>query len=165
MGVILVLGQMLLAPAFALDPLPKPSGAVILTVDGQIALSNTLDGKAVFDLAMLQALPKTAFTTTTIWTDGPQAFEGVRIADLLARLGSTGNEIRAFAANDYEIRFPTIDATEHDALIAYRLNGGDLPVTNKGPLWIVYPFDRDPSLQAERFQGESVWNLETLTLY
>lgn len=162
---VLMLGQISLAPAFALDPLPAPTGAVILTVDGKIAVHNTADSKAEFDMAMLQALPHSGFKTGTIWTDGVQNFEGVSIADLLARLGTDGTEIRAFAANDYEIRFPVEDATLHGGIIAYAINGAPLPVTNKGPLWIVYPFDRDPSLQVERFQGESVWNLEAMTLY
>lgn len=166
---VILLGQMLLAPALtaaiALEPLPVPSGQVVLTVDGNIALHNNADGQAQFDMAMLQALPKTSFKTSTIWTDGVQTFEGVLIADLLTRLGNEGTEIRAYAANDYEFRFPVSDASKHDGLIAYHINGAPLPVTNKGPLWIVYPFDRDPGLQAETFQSESVWNLETMTLY
>ncbi len=113
---------------------------------------------------MLQALPVTRFKTSTIWTDGVLAFEGVSVADLLARVGSEGDEIQAVAANDYEIRFPVGDASDHDGLIAYRINGSPVPASNKGPLWIVYPFDRDPDLQSERFQGESVWSLETMTL-
>jgi hypothetical protein len=161
---VFLLGQIFLTPAYALDPLPAPTGKIILTLDGRIALHNTADGKAAFDLAMLQALPVTRFRTSTIWTDGVQAFEGVSIANLLARVGSEGSEIQAVAANDYEIRFPVSDASDHGGLIAYQINGSLLPVSNKGPLWIVYPFDRDPDLQTERFQGESVWSLETMTL-
>lgn len=162
-AVVLLLGGQL--PARAIEPLPVPTGEVILTVDGKIAAHNTADGKAQFDLAMLQALPKSGFRTTTIWTDGMQAFEGVSFKDLLARLGGEATGIYAFAANDYEIRFPAADATDNGGIIAYRLNGEDLPVTNKGPLWIVYPYDADRALQSERFQGESVWSLETITLY
>lgn len=161
----LLLGQLVLGPALALDPLPAPSGPVLLTVVGRIALHNTADGKAEFDLAMLQALPKSSFATTTIWTDGMQAFEGVSVADLLARLGSDGTEIDAMATNDYEFRFPVSDAIDHGAIIAYAANGALLPDSNKGPLWIVYPYDQDPVLRTERFMSQSVWGLETMTLY
>ena len=162
---VLLLGQLVLGPALALDPLPAPSGPVLLTVSGKIAVHNTADGKAAFDLSMLQALPKSGFSTTTIWTDGMQAFEGVKVADLLARLGSNGAEINAVASNDYEFRFPVSDAVDHGAIIAYAVNGAALPDSNKGPLWIVYPYDQDPILRTERFMSQSVWSLETMMLY
>lgn len=162
---VLLLSQLVLGPAFALDPLPAPSGPVLLTVSGKIAVHNTADGKAAFDLAMLQALPKSSFATTTIWTDGIQAFEGVSVADLLARLGSDAAEIYAVASNEYEFRFPVSDAIDHGAIIAYAANGAALPDSNKGPLWIVYPYDKDPMLRTERFMNQSVWNLEIITLY
>ncbi|WP_374654143.1 molybdopterin-dependent oxidoreductase [Dongia sp.] len=162
-GAVLLLG--LSVPALALDPLPAPQGPVLLTVAGKIAIGNTPGGRAEFDLDMLRALPRSGFATSTIWTDGVQRFEGVLVADLLARLGATASEIDATAANDYEIRFPAADATEHGALIAYAANGAPLPDDNKGPLWIVYPYDRDEALRSERFISQSVWSLETMTVY
>lgn len=161
---VILLGQFILAQAMALEPLPVPSGPVILIVDGKIGVTNTEDGKAAFDLAMLEALPHSSFTTATIWTDGPQTFEGARITDLLTRLGSDAGEIKAVATNDYEIRFPVKDASDHGGLIAYRANGALLPPGNKGPLWIVFPYDSDPLLQSERFQSQSIWSLATMTL-
>ncbi len=154
-----------LVPAAAVEPLPAPTGPVILVLDGKLDLHNTADGKAAFDLAMLQALPKSSFTTTTIWTDGKQSFEGVKIADLLARLGATPAELNALATNDYEIRFPAGDALDHGAIIAYAQNGVAIPLNNKGPLWIVYPYDADSMLSNERFLSQSVWSLDHVTLY
>ncbi|WP_374380982.1 molybdopterin-dependent oxidoreductase [Dongia sp.] len=164
-GLLLLLAPLVGGRALAIEPLPAPTGEVILVIDGKLGASNRPDGKAAFDLAMLQALPKTSFTTTTIWTDGPQTFEGVRIADLLARLGAAPAEINAVATNDYEIRFPASDATDNDGLIAYVANGAPLPADNKGPLWIVYPYDRTASLQTERFLSQSVWGVDSISLY
>nr|WP_298690676.1 molybdopterin-dependent oxidoreductase [uncultured Dongia sp.] len=149
----------------ALEPLPAPTGSVILTVGGKIAIHNTANNEAAFDLAMLEALPRSSFKTTTIWTDGVQEFVGVSVTDLLSRLGSDATQINAIATNDYEIRFPVSDASEHGGIVAYRANGKPLPPGNKGPLWIIFPFDSDPLLQSERFQGESIWNLATMTLH
>lgn len=154
-----------LAPAAAIDPLPAPSGPVILVIDGKLDTHNTADGKAAFDLAMLKALPKTSFATTTIWTDGMQTFEGVAIADLMARLAVKPAEIDAQATNDYEIRFAAGDALDHGAIIAYAQNGAAIPPDNKGPLWIVYPYDREADLSNERFLSQSVWSLDHMTLY
>ena len=152
-------------PAGAIEPLPAPTGPVVLVLDGKLDTHNTADGKAAFDLAMLQALPKTGFTTTTIWTDGSQTFEGVKIADLLSRLGAKPAELNALATNDYEIRFPAADALDHGAIIAYAQNGAAIPLDNKGPLWIVYPYDQDAELANERYLSQSVWSLDHMTLY
>jgi len=152
-------------PAAAIEPLPAPTGPVILVVDGKLDTHNTADKTAAFDLAMLQALPKTGFATKTIWTNGMQNFEGVKIADLLARLGAAPTEINALATNDYEIRIPIGDALDHGAIIAYAQNGGAIPLNNKGPLWIVYPYDQEAALSDERFLSQSVWSLDRMTLY
>jgi hypothetical protein len=161
---VMLLGFAIWQGALAVEPLPAPSGPVILTVDGKIAVHNTADNMAAFDLAMLEALPQSSFKTTTIWTDGVQEFVGVSVADLLSRLGSDATQINAVATNDYEIRFPVTDVRDNGGIIAYRANGKPLPRSNKGPLWIVFPFDADPALATERFQGESIWNLATMTL-
>lgn len=154
-----------ISSAAAVEPLPAPSGPVILELDGKLDAHNTADGKAAFDMAMLQALPKTSYTTSTIWTDGVQTFDGVKVADLLARLGAKPAEINALATNDYEIRFPAADALGKGAIIAYAQNGAAIPPDNKGPLWIVYPYDQDAELSNERYLGQSVWGLDHMTLY
>ncbi len=48
--------------------LGQPAGAVILSVKGKIAVTNNGD-TADFDMAMLEALPRTSFKTSTPWTD------------------------------------------------------------------------------------------------
>ncbi|MDY0872164.1 molybdopterin-dependent oxidoreductase [Dongia rigui] len=154
-----------LPPAAAVEPLPAPTGPVVLVLEGTLDAHNTIDGKAAFDMAMLQALPKTAFNTTTIWTDGLQTFEGVKIADLMARLGAKPAEFNALATNDYEMSFPASDALDHGAIIAYAQNGAAIPLDNKGPLWIVYPYDQDAELANDRYLSQSVWSLDHMTLY
>ena len=51
-------------------------GDIILTLTGITAADGT-KVSATYDLAMLQALPKTSFSTTTMWTQGVQSFDGV----------------------------------------------------------------------------------------
>ena len=56
--------------------LAPPQGRILLTVTGTIGTTNHEDA-AAFDLDMLRDLGAETFETTTIWTDGPQTFEGV----------------------------------------------------------------------------------------
>lgn len=153
-----------LAPKAVAADLAPPAGTVILTVAGKIALTNAPDGQARLDLAQLLALPSRTIETTTPWTEGVQSFTGVAVAELLKYLGADGVRLHATATNAYEVDFPVTDATNHDGIIAYLQNGSPL-ADDKGPLWIVFPYDSDPALLGDRFQNASIWNLATLTLH
>lgn len=141
-----------------------PRGAVVLTVEGHIAVHNS--GRAeVLDMAMLRALPHRSFTTTTVWTAGPQRFEGVLLRDLVKRLGVTGNAvIVAHAVNDYEARIPLSDATDPGPIVAYSRNGEPMTLREKGPLWLVYPYDQSAKWQTEVVYSRSIWQLDHMTI-
>ncbi len=117
----------------------------------------------VFELEDLQALPLTTIRTSTPWTEGEQVFDGIALKDLLAETGFTGTTILALALNDYEVEFPLSAALESRALIAYRRNGEAMSVREKGPYWIVFPYD-DISGDQVSVRAWSVWQLVSLTL-
>jgi len=145
------------------EELGHPAGEVLLTVTGAIEASNSEDG-ARFDLDMLRTLPVTRYETTTIWTDGVQVFEGALLRDVLEAVGATGSELRAVALNDYAITFPVDGEEEDHALIAYRMNGDRMSVRNKGPLWIVYPYDADAAFRTEIIYARSIWQLHRIEI-
>lgn len=145
--------------------LAAPTGKVILDVSGSIAVTNTPEGSAAFDRAMLAAMPRSAIETTTPWTEGAQRFEGVLLADLVARLGATGTRITARALNDYSYAFDLADAMSHGALIADHTNGKQMSVRERGPLWIVFPLDEMKGMtEVERHEMQSrmVWQLKQI---
>lgn len=153
-------GVMALAAGAALaqDALPAPTGEVILTVTGEIGRTNA--GKtATFDLAMLQALDPVTVTTSTIWTDGPQEFRGVSMARLMQEVGATGTMIAASALNDYTVQIPMTDAVEGGAVLAFEANGAELSVRDKGPLWVIYPYDSSKDYQSEVIYARSIWQV------
>jgi hypothetical protein len=49
------------------------------------------------------------------------------------------------------------------AILAYRMNGAELSVRDKGPLWIMFPFDDKPELKSELIYSQSVWQLRKMT--
>lgn len=149
------------APAAAAE-LGAPQGDVILTVEGAIAVRNAGD-HSEFDIAMLEALPHTVVKTATPWTEGVATFEGVTLADLLRAVGATGTTIEASALNDYAADLSPADAAM-GAVIAYRVNGNYMSVREKGPLWIIYPFDSNPSLKSETIYSRCVWQLKSLKI-
>ena len=134
---------------------------MILTVSGDIAATNAGE-TAEFDLAMLEELGTTEFETSTIWTDGPQSFEGVALDDLMAALGVEGGTLRATAINDYSIEIPVSDAVEGGPILAYRRDGRAMSIRDKGPLWVVYPYDENADYRTEVVYSRSVWQLDRI---
>lgn len=148
-----------LAPARALE---APAGKVLLTVTGQIGERNSPEG-AQFDFAMLEKLPQHSFKTKTPWYPEPRKFTGVRLRDLLAALGAPNRtSVSAEAINDYRATIPAEDWTEHDLLIAWRLDDAPMAVRDKGPLVVIYPFDADPKLRNAVRYSRAVWQLRRI---
>lgn len=143
--------------------LEQPKGKPVLTVGGAIAATNR-GGKAVFDMAMLEALPQTTFTTSTPWDDRPIRFSGPLLRDVLAAVqaGAQANGLKATALNDYRIQIPVADAKRFDVIMATRLDGQPMSVRTRGPLFIVYPFDSRPELQGATYYERSIWQLKSL---
>jgi hypothetical protein len=130
----------------------------VLRVDGKVTKPRS------FDLALLKALPVTRVTTMTPWTDGENLYEGVRVRDLLERLGAEGNVVLADAVDDYQVKIPMEDIRDYDVIIAYAMNGKPLPPDDKGPLWVIYPYSEHYRLQKDLYFSRSVWQLNRLTV-
>jgi hypothetical protein len=147
-------------PAVAAD-LPKPQGPVVLTVHG--AIENTTDGSdALFDRDLLEALPVSSFRTSTIWTEKEIEFTGVALNDLLAYVRAKGSVLRATALNDYRVDIPVSDAVQGGPIVAYRTDGTYMSARDKGPLWIVYPYNSNPDHQSEVIYSRSIWQLDEI---
>lgn len=142
--------------------LDAPAGPVLLTVSGAIENSNTSNGDAAFDREMLQALGAETIETTTIWTEGKQSFEGVSLQVLMDAVGATGSNLKATAINDYSVEIPAEDWVENGPIVAYSNNGEEMSVRDKGPLWVVYPYDSSPNYQTEVIYSRSIWQLDRI---
>lgn len=149
--------------AAAETALLKPSGTVILTISGKISVFNT-DATAQFDRNMLEALGWSSFTTMTPWYDAPVTFAGVPMSKLMHMVGAKGDTAIATALNDYETKIPVSDFEEFNVLLALKRNGEYMPVRDKGPLFIVYPYDSAPELRSQKYYGRSAWQLARIVI-
>jgi hypothetical protein len=143
--------------------LPMPTGKVILTISGKIAACNVGE-IAQFDRGMLEALDWSSFTTLTPWYDTPVTFAGVRMSSLMRTVQAGGETVVATALNDYETKIPISDFTEFNVLLALKRNGNYMPVRDKGPLFIVYPYDAASELKSQKYYGRSAWQLARLAV-
>ena len=112
-----------------------------------------------FTIADLMLLPATKFTTSTIWTAEEQTFTGVELAELIKHLEIEAHVLHAVALDEYYFDLPISDAVPGGAIVAYLNNGKRMTVREKGPLWIVYPYDKNEKFQTEEIYARSVWSL------
>jgi len=143
--------------------LAAPAGRVILTISGRITRRNS-EETAQFDIPMLEALGTQSFTTTTPWYNGPVTFEGVPMARLLREVGASGTTLTAQALNDYSTDIPIADFEKYPVLLALKRDGAYMPVRDKGPLFIVYPYDSDPALKHQQFYSRSAWQVARMII-
>lgn len=147
-------------PAMALD---APKGPVVLTVKGSITETNGPDG-ASFDIEMLNALAQRTTVTKTPWTEGEPSFTGPLGSAILDAVGASGTTMVVTALNDYAAEVPLADFREHEVILATAQDGQPLSVRDKGPLFLIYPFDSNPDLYTEAYFSRSVWQIKSIEI-
>ena len=133
------------------------SAQTLLTITG-----NGIAEPITLDKAALESMGEQSFETTTIWTEGVQSFTGVSLVALLQSLGVSEGVLLASAINDYTVEIPVSDAVENGPIIAYERNGKDMSIRDKGPLWVVYPYDANIDYQTEVVYSRSIWQLDRI---
>ena len=149
---------MLAGPAHALE---APQGKVVLSISGLITQKNAA-GRADFDMAMLAALPQHSFTTRTPWFAETKKFTGPLLRDVLATVGAQGKALKATGLNNFNSHMPADDAVQFPVIVAWLMDGKPMPIRDKGPLFIVYPYDTDVELRSTRYYNRSAWQLRAI---
>ncbi|WP_374520510.1 molybdopterin-dependent oxidoreductase [Hydrogenophaga sp.] len=143
--------------------LSEPKGKVVLTIKGNIGAKNR-GNEAALDMNMLSTLPQHTFTTNTPWSKVPVKFTGPKLVDVLKLVRAKGTSIKASAINDYHITIPAEDATRFDVVVARLINDQPIPVREKGPLFVIYPFDSSADLRTSTYYERSIWQLKSLDI-
>lgn len=136
------------------------SEPIILTIDGAIA------GGVPVELTrtQLEAIGAASITTATPWHEGTPQFEGVPMSALLEHVGATGEMADVVALNDYRTSIPVSDFTEYPVLLALKQDGEYMSVRDKGPMFIIYPFDDFDELRADIYYSRSAWQVRSITI-
>ena len=130
---------------------PAPAGAAVVT-----------QGLARFDMAMLAAMPQHRFSTATPWYANTRRFAGPLLRDVLASAGAQGETLRLIALNDYRVDMPFLDAQRFDVVVARLLDGQPMAVRDKGPLFVIYPFDSQRELRSAVYYSRCAWQLRQI---
>lgn len=145
--------------AVALDSTAGSKAArVVLTVSGPGDFTRD------FTVSDLEKLPRAEIRTKTPWHDGLQHFEGVSLQALMDNLGIRGRDAEVVALNRYRTTIPVSDFAEFKPILAYRRNGAPMEIREKGPLFIIYPYDSNPALKNETYFGRSAWQVRSISV-
>ena len=145
------------SPSYA-ETFDPPAGDPILTISGRISRTNSGD-RAMFDRDMLEALGVTSFKTNTPWYSSVVIFEGIKMTTLMDRVQAKGELLMVTALNDYTSDIPIEDFVRYEPILALKRDGKYMAISDKGPLFIVYPYDKVPELRSQRFYSRSAWQI------
>ena len=106
----------------------------------------------------------TKIVTHTPWHDGAVTFEGVSARALMKNVGAKGDHVAIAALDNYSVSVPLADFDDHGVVFAYKLNGKPMSVEDKGPLFLIYPFDAEPALANETYYSRSIWQIARITV-
>lgn len=134
---------------------------ILLTVTPQAQPKSPI---AQLDRETLSTLPTTEFRTSTIWTAGPQTFTGVALSSLVDMLEIEAEALRAISVSDFAIDIPLDEIGPDAPIIAYLRDGAPMSRRDKGPLWLLYPYDSDKKYQSEVTYTRSVAQLDRIEI-
>ena len=157
----IVLGAPLAGLAGVAAAIEAPLGQVVLSIGSASAEPKK---RSDFDMAMLKRMAQRSIRTETPWYSGERTFSGPLLREVLAAVGATGKTMHMIALNDYVVEIPLADAQEHDVILAHELDGKPMSVREKGPLFVMYPFDAKPHLRNAVYFGRCVWQLRSIEL-
>ncbi len=163
MRLIVMLLSFALSTQLWAGELSRPAGKVLLTLSGNI--ENTNEGrKAVFDIASLEKLGMISFQTTSPWYDGRTTFTGIPLQKLMDYVGAKGSVVKITALNDYTTEIPLSDFKKYNVILALKINGEYMRIRDKGPLFVVYPYDSMPELNNQIYYSRSAWQVSRMNI-
>jgi hypothetical protein len=145
------------------DPIPAPTGDVVLTVSGDIAKANA--GSTVrLDLATVEQMGLVKYTVLDPWLDASHEFTGVLLSDFLDTIGvsAASAHLHFVAIDDYEVEISVADVRKWPVLLATKMDGQPMSIADKGPMRVVFPYDQYPEIDRLAYKDLWIWSLESL---
>lgn len=79
-------------------------------------------------------------------------------------VGAKGTSARVLALNDYTTIIPIDDFYKFPVIMALKMNGQYMRIRDKGPLFIVYPYDSSAELQNQIYYSRSAWQVSKMII-
>ena len=148
---------------------PGVAQSVRLEPSLRVSVEGASAATQVLNLTDLASLRNVSFETSTIWTVGTQNFTGVPLRDLLSatllpEAPVPGTVIRVIALNQYFADIPLESLQTNVPILAFQIDGQPFSIRDKGPFWVVYPYDSGPEYMSEEVYSRSVWQVSEIVV-
>ncbi|WP_295894413.1 hypothetical protein [uncultured Vibrio sp.] len=143
--------------------LPVPTGEVMLWVSGKIEHSNTSTGVEL-DEKMVSQLKASEITTKNHVVQDDALYKGPTLKSVLEYVGASGNEVKVIAWDDYIVTIPLETIEQYGVLLATHENGVRMTLDDKGPFFIVFPFNDYSELRNDFYYNLSVWQVKEIVV-
>lgn len=162
-----------MCPALAADKIETPKEMVLLTIGGDIAVTNRgpfdpqidslfsrykidFDRGFAFDRPMLLRLKQGSVTVETPELKRAAIFTGPLLKEVLAAVGAARAKVSIMAVNGFEGWLSPEDIDASDWILALAADGKPLGLGQQGPLWLVKSL-ADGESRSEESRGHWVW--------
>lgn len=150
---------------------PKAAVALVTTANPDDALLKILASAetgcpetfALSDVSLL-SLPQQTFKTHHTWSKVADEFSGPLLADVLDQVCPKASKLKLKAINDYQVDLDFNKIKQYEPILAMSVNGERLTVRNKGPIWVMIPFDKYTSVPERSLDEALVWQLSSINV-
>jgi hypothetical protein len=132
------------------DPVPQPSGPIVLTVSGDAL------GEIELDMAAIEAVGLVEYTVEDPFLHREITYTGPLLSELLAALevDPDATNLHLVALNDYAVDMPVSIAYDYPVVFAIKSDGEYMEIADRGPAMIVLPYDH---YEFERPAADAYW--------
>jgi hypothetical protein len=144
------------------DAIPAPVGDVILTLSGDISVTNS--GETLkFDMATIEQLGLVEYTVEDPWAEAQVTYTGVLMSDLkkYAGVSAAATSIQMTALDDFSVDISVADIDRWPIMLATRTNGDYMDIENAGPTRIIFPYHTE-AFELEAYNKFWIWNLKSM---
>ncbi|HPZ92981.1 MAG TPA: molybdopterin-dependent oxidoreductase [Bacillota bacterium] len=139
----------------------KPAGKVVLTVTGDIAITNS-DAGFEFDMEMLEGLGVLEYKVKDPWL-GNKTYAGIAIAKILEHVGAEdATEVVVVAKDGKKVVIAGEDVAEYEIMLATKDGGKAIGSGLGGPVKLVFPYDDYEGLEEKYPKDDWSWYVVTL---
>jgi hypothetical protein len=144
------------------DSIAAPSGPIVLSLSGKIGVTNTAN-RLDLDMETLEQLGVVEFTVGDPYLKRPVTYQGVLLKRLLevARVAQDATTLHTIALNDYATDVPIEPVNTWPVMLATKRDGQRMPVSDKGPIEIVFPYNTFP-IDPVVYDPMWVWQLRSI---
>ncbi|MBD1574469.1 hypothetical protein HC725_14495 [Vibrio sp. S17_S38] len=128
-----------------------------------LTLESSSGYRKILSREELEALPQESFTTSTPWTKNPHTYQGPRLSLVTSNFPQPFQSIKVYGINGYAYDIKEKELKKYPFILAMKQDGKRMALRNKGPLWVLLPFNQYPKVDSiDEMLNKFVWQVNRI---